>query len=215
LYKKLSLNTEKKSPKKDIIKKIDKLDENKIVKLEKLLEKLDDIELTNSKKRKKMKVSKTKVPERVQSVNKFNINYIQTDNINFGNININLSTSNNLCTNKLLTKRSDEDKLRSSLNLNLETKRNKKEVRFTNKNSDDKLEHKLSLSKIRSNTFSPISSKSNLNLDSNVITISILSNWGHHREVGLTEIQLFDSKLQKISILGSHIVNRNDENVSK
>lgn len=119
--KKMSLQTEN-SNKNEIIKKISLLDEKKIGKLARLIENLDHIDLNKQKTQQKTKTKSNLKEQKIQAVNKFNINYIQTDNINFGNININLNSTKdfNSSNTKLLTKASEE--INSRINSRLESK---------------------------------------------------------------------------------------------
>ena len=193
------------------MKKINQLDEKKIGKLAKWLEKLDYNDIIQSKNRKSLRNSQTDKSDKIQSFNKFNINYIQTDNINFGNVNINLNTMNNINNNKFFNKHNGEDdKLRSSWNSKSESKNLKKIVKFNDNN-----DQKSSIIRSNSNSKSPLSSNEIILLDCSMLTIIILSNWGNQYKVGITEIQLFDTKFQKINIIECHVLNGNDHSISK
>ena len=147
-------SSKKETDKKDIIKKINQLDENKIGKLAKLLEKLDYIDLVSSKNKKNLKNSEFNKSDNIHSINKFNINYIQTDHFNFGNININLNTVNNI-NNKLINKQNyNDEKLRSSIYSKSESKNIKKVVKFND--IQEKISNKIRSS---SNSRCPLSSK--------------------------------------------------------
>jgi hypothetical protein len=48
-----------------------------------------------------------------------------------------------------------------------------------------------------------------------VISIIIISTWGNQDRLGLTEIQIFDSKNKKIDIIECHVFNGNEDNINK
>jgi hypothetical protein len=91
----------------EIINKLDQLDERKLNKLARVVEKLTNIDELNSSEatfsdKKNLKNYKMESLIIDNFKEKFNINYIKTDSINFGNININLNQNNKLYENNVV-----------------------------------------------------------------------------------------------------------------
>lgn len=55
----------------------------------------------------------------------------------------------------------------------------------------------------------------NKNKNFSVISLHIVSNWGHKAKVGITEIQLYDSKKRKIQIADCHVFNGNEDEIGR
>ncbi len=83
--------TEKKN---DLMEQLEKLDEKKIKKVFKYIEKLSDNTNFDTSGITVLE-SRTFLENKGNSIDKLNINYIKTDSINFGNININVNNNNN------------------------------------------------------------------------------------------------------------------------
>ena len=67
----------------------------------------------------------------------------------------------------------------------------------------------------KSSTSKTFSNKIKNNPNYSVISLIILSNWGHESTVGLTEVQLFDKNDHPIKIAGGHVLNGNDANINR
>ena len=62
----------------------------------------------------------------------------------------------------------------------------------------------------------PKQKKNNINNNNySIITLIINSNWGNLYKVGITEIQLFDSKKKRIQISECHVLNGDEDNISR
>lgn len=55
----------------------------------------------------------------------------------------------------------------------------------------------------------------NKNKNFSVISLHIISNWGHKAKVGITEIQLYDAKKRKIQIADCHVFNGNEDEIGR
>jgi hypothetical protein len=147
--------------------------------------------------------------EKPQSNNKYNINYIQTENVNFGNINISLNNAN---MNKPI----------NSSNINKELINNIKSILLDKSKQIE--EEKEIIAPIYSDKrkknfelYSNIKEKTDLSHISNysVISFIIQSTWGNLDKVGLTEIQIFDKKGKKINIIECHVFNGAEDGINK
>lgn len=148
------------------------------------------------------------IREKPQSNNKYNINYIQTENVNFGNINISL---NNAHVNKPINSSNINKELINNIkSILLEKTKQIEEKDVIGKLYSDKRDKNIEL-------FSNLKDKTDLSHISNysVISFLILSTWGNTEKVGLTEVQIYDRKGKKINIIECHVFNGAEEGINK
>ncbi len=149
------------------------------------------------------------IKEKPQSNNKYNINYIQTENVNFGNINISLNNAN---MNKPINSSSINKELINNIKSILldKSKQIEEDKEIITPLYSDKRKKNFEL-------FSNIKEKTDLSHISNYSVISFLiqSTWGNLDKVGLTEIQIFDKKGKKINIIECHVFNGAEDGINK
>ena len=135
-----------------------------------------------------------------QKNNKNNVNNIINNNKS------EINNENNNTTNKI-----------NNNNNNSNIKNNNTNSNFNINNSNNINNNNIKNNKLSNYNFTESNNAKNTKklINYSVITITIISNWGNKDKVGITEIQLFDSKDRKIPISECHVFNGNEEHIGR